>query len=94
MARILTELPATKRGGASSKYPWDEWLDGQVYELVRGEDFEGEPDAFRRTVYSAADRLGKGALTRITKDGNLAVQAVPEKKKREKSNGKSNGKSK
>ena len=29
-----------KGGGQSSKYPWDEWLDGKVHRLARWVDFE------------------------------------------------------
>lgn len=76
MARIIEALPPRTVAGRSSKYPWAEWLDGSPRELVNGEDFEGEPDNFRRTIYSAASSRGLKVLTRSFPDSdNIALQA-------------------
>ena len=51
-------------------YPWDEWLDGDVWELVPGEDFKGKPATFRASaVAQAARRDGKVRTQRIERDG-------------------------
>jgi hypothetical protein len=43
-----------------SKYPWDEWFDGSVWELTPGEDFKGKAATFRGSaVAQAARRDGK-----------------------------------
>lgn len=71
MAQILPKFPLQ----ANAKYPWDEWLDGQIWKLVRGEDFTVAIEQFRNHVYSAARARGRWVTTR--KDGEaLVVQAV------------------
>jgi len=46
MANVIAELPKITRAGAGgkrgSKYPFDEWFDGQVRELVHGTTEEVE----------------------------------------------------
>lgn len=78
MAKVIAELPPLVRKGAS-KYPWDEWFDGKARELTSGDgkdaDFKGDPDGFRRTIYSAASRLGFTVVTRLTGEKTIALQA-------------------
>lgn len=51
-------------------YPWDDWLDGDVWELVPGDDFKGKPATFRASaVAQAARRDGKVRTQRIERDG-------------------------
>jgi hypothetical protein len=57
MSRILTELPGGK-SGRIPKYPYDEWLDGQVRELKRGVDFVPEARSFVGTFRQYALRHG------------------------------------
>jgi hypothetical protein len=53
-----------------NNYPWDEWLDGGVWELVPGADFKGKPATFRASaVAQAARREGKVRTQRIHRDG-------------------------
>lgn len=51
MAERVDKMPP-RMGG--SKYPWDEWLDGSVWELIRGKDFEPATGSFRSAVEHAA----------------------------------------
>lgn len=62
----------SRRGVA--KYPWDEWLDGSVWELSRDEDYPGVKDAtnFITTVKAAAKREGKRVRS-ATLDGGKRV---------------------
>ena len=39
MAKILDEFPPDRRG-RPAKYPYKQWLDGQVHLLIEGQDFE------------------------------------------------------
>lgn len=52
MARVIDRVPV--RGA----YPWDRWLDGELRELVRGEDFICSPYNFNATVRSACKSRG------------------------------------
>jgi hypothetical protein len=51
----------------ASKYPWDKWTDGRVWEVKEGVDFTCSVNIFRSVVYSHAYR--KGLVARITARG-------------------------
>ena len=69
MARKVEEFPALK---SQSKYPWDEWLDGGVWEFVAGEDFKGRTETFRSMAKTHAKRRGGRVRSRIvrSRDGD------------------------
>ena len=54
MARRMETFPAA----AGARYPWDDWLDGSVWELVRGEDFHSKASTFRANAQIQAKRRG------------------------------------
>jgi hypothetical protein len=58
-----------------SVYPWDEWFDGSVWELVPGEDFVGQPSTFRASaIAQAARRDGKVRTRKLTtEDGSTRL---------------------
>ena len=67
MANKIEQFPEAP---AQNVYPWDEWLDGDVWELVPGVDFKGKPATFRASaVAQAARRDGKVRTQRIERDG-------------------------
>lgn len=72
MADRLAEDPALifTRGGI---YPWDDWTDGSVWRLVRGQDFIVPLDDMRANVYGEASRRGLKAKTTV-RDGDLIIQ--------------------
>lgn len=88
MPRVLDALPAqTRRGsGRDEKYPFDEWFDGNVYELVEGEDFDAKRSTMATVIHTAATKRDLIVATRMTQDG-IAIQARPltkdDKKRRE-----------
>jgi hypothetical protein len=89
MPRVLDNLPKAARGGTggrSEKYPFDEWFDGNVYELVEGEDFDSKRSTLATVIHNAATKRDLIVQTRMTQDG-LAIQARPltkeDKKRRE-----------
>jgi hypothetical protein len=51
----------------NSKYPWVTWLDGEIWELVPGEDFDGKPTNFRSAAIAQARRRGGRVKTRRLK---------------------------
>ena len=70
MARKLESFPA----GPGSRYPWDEWLDGGVWELMGGEDFTSKTSTFRANAQLQAKKRGGRTKSRlITSDGRDAV---------------------
>src|SRR3954469_20083382 len=88
MPRVLDDLPKAVRGnvGRSEKYPFDEWFDGNVYELVEGEDFDSKRSTLATVIHNAATKRDLIVQTRMTQDG-IAIQARPltkeDKKRRE-----------
>jgi hypothetical protein len=50
---------------SQSRYPWDEWLDGSVWELVLGEDFNGKPATFRSVAIVQAKKRHGRVKTRL-----------------------------
>ena len=64
------------RGGATSKYPWDEWLDGRIWRLIGGRDFQVPANNFRRHVCTTAKRRGLRVQTHV-QDGDVILQALP-----------------
>ena len=70
MARKLDTFPTA----AGSRYPWDEWLDGNVWELVHGDDFTAKPSTFRSIASGQAKKRGGKMRTRsVEADGRPAV---------------------
>lgn len=78
MPRVLEALPVAKRGnaGRDEKYPFDEWFDGNVYELVEGEDFDSKRSTMATVIHGAANKRDMIVQTRMTQDG-IAIQARP-----------------
>jgi hypothetical protein len=74
MPRVLEELPEP-RLGRPPKYPYDKWLDGKVWLLVEGEDFEvGAARSVAMGLRAAARKRGQKAKTRTVR--GLAVEAT------------------
>jgi hypothetical protein len=70
--RKLSEFPA--RGSVQSRYAWDELLDGDPWELVRGEDFDSKPSTLIASARAQAKRRGGNIRTRIlTEDDRETV---------------------
>lgn len=62
-----------------NSYPWDEWLNGDTWELKRGRDFHVDFKNFRHAAYSHAKYHGFKIRTRvITKDEVLLLQRIEE----------------
>ncbi len=73
MAERLDDFPFKSWTG---KFPWDEWLDGSIWRLKRGEDFDITPAGFRAGMqYNANKRGGK---VRTRREGeNFVIQFIP-----------------
>jgi hypothetical protein len=76
MAKVCeTGLPGKSK--ENPLYDWDNWLDGQVWELEKGKDFTVGVTSFRSLASKTAGRRGIKVKTRV-KDGNLFIQAKKE----------------
>ncbi len=67
MARVVDEFP---EGPEQSRYPWGQWLDGSIWELTHGEDFNGKPNTFRANARVQAKKRGGTIRARVVRDRN------------------------
>ncbi len=59
----------SKRGG-TDPYPWDQWFDGDVWEIKQGEDFDLHPLMMERIIRSRiVGREGRVTLRHVGVDG-------------------------
>jgi hypothetical protein len=74
MAKKLDGFDFSRPKENKSKYPWPEWLDGSVWELHNGEDFEGvESRHFASTIYNAARARGKKCRVAVRDSGDTII---------------------
>jgi hypothetical protein len=71
MARKLDQFPLSN----AARYPWDEYLDGSVWELTRGEDFRCSVRSIQGAARAQANRR-RGTVrmrTRRSENGREVV---------------------
>jgi hypothetical protein len=66
MPRKLERFPAA----ATARYPWDELLDGDPWELVQGVDFTAKPTTLIANARVQAKRRGGIVRTRLLQRGD------------------------
>jgi hypothetical protein len=64
MARKLESFPASP----TRRYPWDEWLNGDVWQIVRGEDYSARTTTVLSNARLQARRLGGSVRARTLVD--------------------------
>jgi hypothetical protein len=65
----------------SSKYAWDEWLNGDIWQLVEHVDFKVKRASFKITVLNNAKKRGLKVNIAEVEDG-FVVQAFKSKRGR------------
>lgn len=69
MARQVQEL--VRRRGRPVEHNWDQFLDGNVWELTYGEDFTSQARSFTSQARRAAEAKGMKLATRTVQTGPL-----------------------
>jgi hypothetical protein len=69
MPRKLERFPSA----ATSRYPWEEFLNGDAWELVSGEDFTSKPTTLIANARIQAKRRGGTVRTRLLQNGDRAA---------------------
>lgn len=67
----------TLRRCSKAGYDWDNWLDGQVWELEKGVDFHVVIPSFRNSASYAARKIGLEIKT-VSKGNSIFIQAIGE----------------
>jgi hypothetical protein len=77
--RKLDGFPERQNIGRPVGSKYDQFLDGSIWELKQGIDFEGEPSRFIRSMRQHANsRRGLGVKAMIGTDGRTVIlQAKP-----------------
>jgi hypothetical protein len=73
MPRKLERFPAAT---GAARYPWDELLDGNPWELVSGEDFTAKPRTLIQNARAQARRRGGTVRTRLFQNGDRASVVI------------------
>lgn len=55
MAQILNEWPSISRT-RSSKYPWESWTNGEIWQVRKDDDFTSDVKTFVQGLYAYAKR--------------------------------------
>lgn len=85
MARKVTAIPISTQKGKRRFHDWEKYLNGDRWELTKGEDFDVSPGGMRVQAFLAAKRRGVKVNTHI--DGNkLYVQAKYQRRATDKVN--------
>ena len=79
MAEKLDQWPNNRvRRGAYSRYPWETWLDGNIWKLTKGEDFFADTKSMRMMVYKQAKDRNARCNTTVLDESTIDIQAVME----------------
>ena len=70
MAEVLDKLPLSRRRGA---WNYSQYCDGRVYRLRGGVDVGESYNSVTASLYYAAARLGKRAITRLESINPLVI---------------------
>ena len=85
MARTLSSFdfsqPSVLTSAEKAQYHWDDWFNGDIWELTQGEDFHGHPLMMERIVRTrATSRHAKIQLRHVGVNGDnfgkLVVQRI------------------
>lgn len=74
MAEVLESFTFRPDAKGFKKYPWHEWMDGRIWKLCRGVDFECDPKSMRTQISVYARRKGLRTRASIAQD-NIVFQA-------------------
>lgn len=62
------------RTNARDSMPWEEWLDGNIWQLTKGEDFDRSVESIRSGAFVKAKAMGLKVRTSV-KENTIVIQA-------------------
>jgi hypothetical protein len=69
-----TKLETFPKLPSQARHDWDLLLDGSIWELKRGEDFDGKPKTFIANARLQARKRGGGVRTRLLEGETVVLQ--------------------
>jgi len=76
MAKILKRYEPKKRTGPKAVYPYDTWLDGKIYKLKQGEDFQCTCSSMEGLIRDAAKARFRRVHVYRDDEETIVVQAA------------------
>lgn len=71
MAKVVTGIDwdsHARQPGPKAKYPWTDWMNGEVWEAVKGTDFDITCQNFVASLHAKARAKGMKCKTRTMND--------------------------
>lgn len=78
MATILKQFDFKTHSTRTSKYPWDTWTDGSIWEVTQGEDYKSQSQTFRSILHTQATKIGKKVRANVSDDRVVFQFYTPE----------------
>ena len=75
MAEELTDYAFPGRG-RHQKYPWDLWLNGSPWRLIRGVDFQSKATTFQANLMKVRDRFHVKIKSHVESDTEIVIQCL------------------
>lgn len=60
-----------------SKYPWDQWMDGSVWQCEFSEDFECDPKSFISSLQGKAKRTHRKVQYKLVDETKVVFRFLP-----------------
>lgn len=77
MAKVVEKFLFQSGGrGRKQMYPWEEWLDGRIWELKRGNDFNGKAKAMVEQARLRCFREGLRLRGQVLDENTIRIQAI------------------
>jgi hypothetical protein len=72
MAKKLKTFEFTRT--RTSAYPWYDWADGSIWQVVQGIDFTCKVESFRSTLSGVAANRGMSVRSKLQDGGSVVFQ--------------------
>lgn len=71
---MAVRLESFPRPTSTSRYPWEQWLDGNVWQLFKGEDYTARDETLLSNARTQARRRsGKVRTRKLVEAGKASV---------------------
>jgi len=74
MAKQVEVEPTFFARQRNGRYPWDEWTNGKVWQVVEHDDFTVAINSFRQYLYNKAKELNLDVSIKVISEDNQPTQ--------------------